>query len=77
MCIFAIEMHLVSLDAQTVTVDGQSFDFEAGESIHTETSRKYDVRTFSALVESAGWYIEEMWTDPRQSFGVFGLASLV
>ena len=73
----AIEMHLVSLDAQTVTVDGQAFDFEAGESIHTETSRKYDVRTFSALVESAGWYIDEMWTDPRQSFGVFGLASLV
>jgi dimethylhistidine N-methyltransferase len=72
----AIEMHLVSQEAQTVTIDGQSFDFEAGESIHTETSRKYDVRTFSAIVESAGWYIEEMWTDPRQSFGVFGLASL-
>jgi L-histidine N-alpha-methyltransferase len=72
----AVEMHLVSLQAQTVTVDGQTFDFEAGESIHTETSRKYDVRTLSALVESAGWYIDEMWTDPRQSFGVFGLASL-
>ena len=72
----AVEMHLVSTEAQTATVGGQSFDFEAGESIHTETSRKYDVRTFSALVESAGWYIDEMWTDPRQSFGVFGLASL-
>ena len=54
----------------------RSSDFEVGESIHTETSRKYEVRTFSALVESAGWYIEEMWTDARQSFGVFGLASL-
>ena len=72
----AVEMHLVSTVAQTAVVDGQSFDFEAGESIHTETSRKYDVRTFSALVESAGWYIDDMWTDPRQSFGVFGLASL-
>lgn len=72
----AVEMHLVSTEAQTAMVDGQSFDFEAGESIHTETSRKYDVRTLSALVESAGWYIEEMWTDPRQSFGVFGLATL-
>ena len=72
----AVEMHLVSTEAQTATVDGQSFDFEAGETIHTETSRKYDVRTLSALVEIAGWYIEEMWTDPRQSFGVFGLASL-
>ena len=72
----AVEMHLVSTEAQTATVDGQSFDFVAGESIHTETSRKYDVRTLSALVESAGWYIDEMWTDPRQAFGVFGLASL-
>jgi dimethylhistidine N-methyltransferase len=72
----AVEMHLVSTEAQSATIDGRSFDFEAGETIHTETSRKYDVRTFSALVESAGWYIEEMWTDPRQSFGVFGLASL-
>jgi L-histidine N-alpha-methyltransferase len=73
----AIEMHLVSQEAQSVAVDGQSFDFQTGESIHTETSRKYDVRTFSAVVESAGWYIDEMWTDPRQSFGVFGLASLI
>jgi L-histidine N-alpha-methyltransferase len=72
----AVEMHLVSLQAQTVVVDGQRFDFDAGESIHTETSRKYAVSTLSAIVESAGWYIEEMWTDPRQSFGVFGLASL-
>jgi dimethylhistidine N-methyltransferase len=74
----AVEMHLVSKQAQTVVVDGQGFNFEAGETIHTETSRKYGVQTLSAIVESAGWYIEEMWTDhPRQSFGVFGLASLV
>jgi dimethylhistidine N-methyltransferase len=72
----AVEMHLVSREAQTVAIDGQSFDFAAGESIHTETSRKYSVQTVSAIVESAGWYIEEMWTDPHQSFGVFGLASL-
>jgi len=72
----AVEMHLVSREAQTVVVDGQNFAFEAGETIHTETSRKYGVQTLSAIVESAGWYIEEMWTDPRQSFGVFGLASL-
>jgi dimethylhistidine N-methyltransferase len=72
-----IEMHLVSLEAQSVVVDGQCFNFEAGESIHTETSRKYDVDSFSALVESAGWYIEEMWTDPDRTCGVFGLACSV
>jgi L-histidine Nalpha-methyltransferase len=74
--ISAVEMHLVSLEAQSVVVDGVRFEFQAGESIHTETSRKYTVSTLSAIVEGAGWYIEEMWTDPRQSFGVFGLASL-
>jgi len=57
-------------------VHGRRFDFAAGESIHTETSRKYNIRTLSAIVENAGWYIDEMWTDPRQSFGLFGLASL-
>lgn len=72
----AVEMHLVSLENQTVSAAGQRFDFDAGESIHTETSRKYTIPIVSALVESAGWYIDEMWTDPRQSFGVFGLASL-
>jgi L-histidine N-alpha-methyltransferase len=72
----AVEMHLVSLEAQSVIVDGQIFHFAAGEAIHTETSRKYSVRTLSAIVESAGWYIEDMWTDSRQSFGVFGLNSL-
>jgi dimethylhistidine N-methyltransferase len=72
----AIEMHLVSTQAQSVIVDGQSFEFAAGESIHTETSRKYGIKTLSAIVESAGWYIDEMWTDTPQTFGVFGLASL-
>lgn len=72
----AVEMHLVSREAQTVVIDGQSFDFDAGESIHTETSRKYTIPVLSAIVEGAGWYIDDMWTDPRQSFGVFGLASL-
>ena len=40
----AVEMHLVSLREQVVTVDGQRFAFQAGETIHTESSRKYDVQ---------------------------------
>jgi Histidine-specific methyltransferase, SAM-dependent len=45
-------MHLVSLEAQTVVMDGQSFDFATRESIHTETSRKYKVQTVSAIVRA-------------------------
>src|SRR6202012_5496288 len=40
----AIEMHLVSQEAQTATIDGQSFDFEAGGKNHPQTSRKNDHR---------------------------------
>ena len=72
----AIEMHLVSLDAQTASVDGHHFNFEADESIHTESSRKYDVAQFTHLVMSAGWRVDELWSDPERRFGIFGLTSL-
>ena len=44
-----IEMHLVSRVAQTVRLLGRSFQFAAGESIHTENSYKYSVEQFRAL----------------------------
>jgi len=69
----AIEMHLVSSVAQTVTIAGRKFQFEAGETIHTESSRKYDVDGFAALANANGWRIGHHWTDPRALFGVFGL----
>ena len=50
----AIEMHLVSKIAQTVTVDDERIEFEQGESIHTESSRKYDYQTFGTLAAENG-----------------------
>ncbi len=47
----AIEMHLVSLREQMVAIDGRRFAFEAGETIHTESSRKYSVHSFMKIVE--------------------------
>ena len=38
----AVEMHLMSLVSQSVKVAGAQFRFAAGETIHTESSRKYD-----------------------------------
>src|SRR5436309_8289884 len=49
-----IEMHLESGKAQRVAVAGHTFDFEKGETIHTENSYKYTVESFHALAESAG-----------------------
>lgn len=69
----AIEMHLVSLDARAVKVDGQRIAFEAGETIHTESSRKYDERTFADLAARSGWRVSRFWCDAGRQFGVFGL----
>jgi L-histidine N-alpha-methyltransferase len=71
----AVEMHLVSRAAQTVTIGGRRFDFEAGETIHTESSRKYDHQSFAALCAANGWRVDHLWTDDRELFGVFGLSS--
>jgi uncharacterized SAM-dependent methyltransferase len=44
-----IEMHLVSLKAQRVTLAGRALEFRADETIHTENSYKYDIAEFQAL----------------------------
>jgi len=69
----AVEMHLVSLREQVVTVDGQRFGFEAGETIHTESSRKYDVPNFTEVLENGLWRVSAIWSDSDRRFAVFGL----
>lgn len=70
----AIEMHLESLSDQRVKVAGRSFEFAAGETIHTETSRKYDVEDFTELAAAGGWDVARVWKDDLGLFSVFGLA---
>ncbi|QDU40317.1 Histidine-specific methyltransferase EgtD [Maioricimonas rarisocia] len=65
-----VEMHLESLKAQSVTVGGREFAFEAGETICTEHSHKYTIDGFSALAASAGLQLAQYWTDPQQLFAV-------
>ena len=64
-----IEMHLESKEEQSVTVAGQKFWFEKGETIHTENSHKYKVDEFEEL---AGDYFKTLktWTDSRNYFSV-------
>ena len=69
----AIEMHLVSLRPQVVWVAGRSFGFAEGETIHTESCRKFEVAGFSDAVQSCGWRVEKIWTDPARLFAIFGL----
>ncbi len=65
-----VEMHLVSKSEQTVTVAGQSFDFDEGETIHTESSYKYDIEEFLSLAEQAGFVSDHVWMDDQQLFSV-------
>lgn len=71
----AVEMHLVSRDARRVTVDGRCIAFAAGESIHTESSRKFDSRAFAAQAESNGWRVAAIWRDPGGFFALLGLSA--
>jgi dimethylhistidine N-methyltransferase len=65
-----VEMHLVATAAQEVHVGGHSFRLDAGESIWTESSYKYDLREFAVLAALAGWRRERVWTDARAWFSV-------
>jgi uncharacterized SAM-dependent methyltransferase len=69
----AIEMHLLSTVDQTVGVLGRTFEFSVGETIHTESSRKYGVAEFTKLAGQHGWRVDRVWTDDKEIFGVFGL----
>lgn len=68
-----IEMHLVSTGAQDVGIGSDTVAFADGETIHTESSYKYTVETFRALVERAGWTWIQVWTDPEGLFSVHAL----
>jgi dimethylhistidine N-methyltransferase len=65
-----IEMHLLSLKPQIVTVAGRRIAFEPEETIHTENSYKYSIETFLDLAQATGFNCEKIWTDPKQWFAV-------
>jgi L-histidine Nalpha-methyltransferase len=72
---FAVEMHIVSLRPQIVTIAGFNFDFRSGDTIHTESSRKYDAESFARLAKLGGWRVAEFWTDAERLFAIFGLVA--
>jgi len=70
-----IEMHLVSLSRQSARAGQQRFEFEAGETIHTENSYKYSVEEFRAIAEEAGFEGRKVWLDRRGLFSLHGLTA--
>jgi dimethylhistidine N-methyltransferase len=65
-----IEMHLASLKRQKVKVAGETIEFRAGETIHTENSYKYSVESLGALARGVGWLPAGVWTDARNYFSI-------
>ena len=65
-----VEMHLVSVGTQTVTINGQRFAFRDSESIHTENSRKFTLETMKALCGRAGWVPVQTHLDEEAQFAV-------
>ncbi|HEY8174512.1 MAG TPA: L-histidine N(alpha)-methyltransferase [Gemmatimonadaceae bacterium] len=65
-----IEMHLESEARQSVTIAGERVSFDAGETIWTESSYKYDFGALRVVVAAAGFDITRLWTDARELFWV-------
>lgn len=60
-----IEMHLFSLEAQSVTIRTIDLEvrFQRGESIHTENSYKFDLEQLSELAHDSGFSLRKTWFD--------------
>ena len=69
-----IEMHLVSRKKQSIQLGDDTFDFEDGETIHTENSYKYTSHEFHQLAWTAGWHPKMMWADRNGWFNVHYLS---
>jgi L-histidine Nalpha-methyltransferase len=70
-----VEMYLVSLKRQSVTIGGARFDFAAGEPVHTEDSHKYTIESFREMSARAGFSPRAVWTDEERLFSVHWLES--
>ena len=67
-----IEMHLVSKKDQQVFIKSlkTSYNFEKGESIHTENSHKFNDDSIQDLAESSGLNIVKTWKDKNNYFAL-------
>ncbi|NIR50216.1 L-histidine N(alpha)-methyltransferase [candidate division KSB1 bacterium] len=67
-----IELHLESTENQTVSLSkiDQQFEFEQGETIHTENSYKYSPEKLTALAESGGFELKTSWFDGNKWFSL-------
>jgi len=65
-----VEMHLRSRRVQRVRIAeaGLTVDFRRGETIHTESSYKFETAGIRELAERAGFRVARQWIDPEWPF---------
>ncbi|WP_349744968.1 L-histidine N(alpha)-methyltransferase [Roseateles cavernae] len=68
-----IEMHLQSRRRQQLRLEHRVYEFEAGETLHTENSYKFSIEGFQALASRAGFKAATVWTDERDWFSLHWL----
>ncbi len=68
----SIEMHLRARDAHAVRVAALdlTIDFAAGETIHTESSRKFTRSTATAMLEAGGFRVTRWFVSSDQAFAL-------
>ena len=65
-----IEMHLVAQDDIAFEIAGEEFAMKAGESIHTENSHKFDIRSADKQLLAGEWTPMARWLDSKERFSV-------
>ncbi|MFV1882967.1 MAG: L-histidine N(alpha)-methyltransferase [Balneola sp.] len=64
-----IEMRLIAKEDHLIHVDGQTFEMQKGEYIHTENSHKYSLDEFEEMVSP--WFkVAKVWMDENEYFSV-------
>jgi L-histidine N-alpha-methyltransferase len=68
-----IEMRIVSPEAQTVPIRdlGMEVPFASGETIHTESSYRFDREQLTALAGESGFSLRREWSDSGRRFGLY------
>ncbi len=64
-----IEMHLRATQETIITIGDAAFQFEKGETLHTENSHKYSIEGFCDLIGPTPWRMVNAWTDPKGWYG--------
>lgn len=68
----AVDSFLVSSKAQRVRIEALrlNVEFEKGESIHTESSHKFDESDIELLAAASGFIVSQRWHDTSHHFDV-------